>query len=473
MKNNIVYNSLTRWAAGPKHDAIVYDGQVRDWAQFKSSCLSTAHYLWNRGIRCRDAVTFIADDGVKWLEVFHALTVIGAVPVVVMPNAGRDYVVSISQRAASRWIITQKNMLDDLEIPPGLPTVLMDDINDQTELDIDLVYDYTEQDVWAVITSSGTTSDPKLIAHRHHGLEQTFSKPNPLALDHTSRVMTSVKLASSFGMIISILGHLSLGYTLIVLDTPRDFRRIHDIIDEQGVTNAMVSPKIIDFLVRHKIGDFHPGLQAVYSTGEALLPMTESAFREKFGRDVLNTYGAGEIRTWAVLSNSPGDFRRGSLGRMGPGAKCLLTRDDGSVCDVDEIGELVVYHSNIAVGYVGDAVRTQRSFVDGGYRTGDYMWMDSDGYYYYAGRREQLMEHQGRWISCLELENRINQQPGVTDSVVIRVDQGLAAFVLGDVSNISQVSGIDSIYSVVDIPITDTNKKSRSFDVLKKYVVST
>lgn len=468
--NNYAYRQLQAWRLNA-NPAFVHDGQEPSWSDLADRSHVTATSLRDLGVRPRDYVMMVMDDRLEWLCVFYGLVLLGAIPVIVMPNAGREYVSEMMARIGIKHIIIDSDILDTIDVPLDANVLNPDHVIAMAPTGLCDIYHYQPDDVWAVLTSSGTTNAPKLIAHRHDDLDTTFARQNPLALTSNSRVLTSVKLASSFGMIISILGSLALGYTSILMKTPRDFRRIHDIIDAQGITNAMLSPKMIDFLIRHKSGSFNQGLRAVYSTGEALLPITARNFRERFGFDVLDTYGCGEIRTWAVLSNTPDDYKSGSLGRVGPGAVCRLLRPDGSECHDDEIGELVVTHSNVALGYLGDPIKTQQQFQDRDYRTGDYMYRDRDGYFFYAGRREQLININDSWVSCLELENRINQVRGVTDAVVIRQDSDMIAFVLCDDDAQIQDRRLKQIYRVSDLPITDTNKKVRSFETLCKYVV--
>lgn len=442
------------------------------WLQARAASTT----LLNMGVRCRDYVLFVMDDRPQWPILFHAMILIGAVPVVAMPNADKRYLQHICQRIRPSWAIGDSEALDTVAdlVTFSAPWTSVCKLNEP--LPLSRIYEYNELDAWIVLTSSGTTGSPKLIVHRHAGLESTFTRSNPFEFERQHKVMCSVKMASAFGTIMSVLGAPSVGMTMVILDTPGAYRDFDKVMRQHRVTHAMLTPRMIAFLLNQQ-PQFHPELESVYATGEALSLALAQEFRDRFGFTVYDSYGCGEVRTWALLLNHKSTWRQGSLGLPTPGTVCRIINNQGTDCSLGEIGELHVHHSNVAMCYYEDAELSAQRFHDGWLATGDYVSRDLQGYFYYAGRREQLIATNNGYISCLVVENRINQLPGVIDCVVTMSDHQMQAWVQvrhdQDWQNV-QDNGIGDQLRwtrISQVPFTGTHKKIRQIDVLQKHVV--
>jgi long-chain acyl-CoA synthetase len=459
--------------------AFVQGNQALTHQELWQRSRKAAAILLTQGVRPRQNVLLIMDDDLAWPVLFHALILLGAVPVVTMPNADAAYLEHISSRLEIHHALGDA----DLVTSPHINTVSRVSAADidtlQGEmLPLNRIYEYHDLDAWIILTSSGTTGSPKLIVHRHRGLEETFTRYNTFEFTTEHVVMCAVKMASSFGIIMTVLGAPAQGMKMVILDSPRDYRDLTAVMQAHAVTHAMLTPRMIGFLLNHDTPNLPDTLQYVYSTGESLpLPMAQE-FQTRFGTTVYDSYGCGEVRGWALLINHKNNWRRGSLGLPAAPTICRIVNDQGHDCSEGEIGELWVHHSNLAMAYVGDAELSAARFQDSWYHTGDYVSRDYQGYLFYAGRREQLVPMQHGFFSCLDLENRVNQLPGVTDCVVLNSDDhGLEAFVMIHSAeawtNVMRSGLSDQLtwHWVTELPVTGTNKKLRQRQELMHYVV--
>lgn len=477
--NNVSARLLTNRLVDGGATAFVFGDEHLSHQELWQRSRKAAAILLTQGVQPRQNVMFIMDDGLAWPIFFHALILIGAVPVVTMPTADDDYLEHICDRIDIHHVLGDADLVERNSINT-VSRIACDTLDIETTdmLPLQRIYEYHDLDAWIILTSSGTTGSPKLIVHRHRGLEETFTRYNPFEFTKNHTVLCAVKMASSFGIIMTVLGAPAQGMQMVILDTPGDYRDLVEVMDQQGVTHAMLTPRLIGFLLRHHDDHLNPELQSVYSTGESLsLPMAQQ-FHDRFGFTVYDSYGCGEVRGWALLINHKNTWRRGSLGVPASPTICRIVNDQGQDCSEGEIGELYVHHSNLAMGYVGDADLSADKFRDGWYHTGDYVSRDYQGYLFYAGRREQLVPTDNGFFSCLDLENRINQMPGVTDCVVLNSpEHGLEAFVM--VHNPaawttvlhSGISDQISWYWIDNLPTTGSNKKLRQRHELIHYVV--
>jgi acyl-CoA synthetase (AMP-forming)/AMP-acid ligase II len=112
-----------------------------------------------------------------------------------------------------------------------------------------------------------------------------------------------------------------------------------------------------------------------------------------------------------------------------------VRRADGSVTADDEVGEIVVRGDTVMTGYWNAPEATAAVLRDGWYHTGDMARRDGDGYLYLVDRRVDIIVSGGLNVYSLEVEQVINQMPGVAESAVVGVPHELygeaaAAFVV-------------------------------------------
>jgi acyl-coenzyme A synthetase/AMP-(fatty) acid ligase len=139
---------------------------------------------------------------------------------------------------------------------------------------------------------------------------------------------------------------------------------------------------------------------------------------ELFGVEVLDGMGSSEAYH-IYLSNRPGAGRRGTMGMPVPGYSARIVGDDGVALADGEIGRLEVTGPTTALGYYGDEERSERSFDGDTVRSEDLCCRDSDGYYSYRGRADDLLKVGGIWVAPAEIEDCLLGHPDVLETAVI------------------------------------------------------
>jgi acyl-CoA synthetase (AMP-forming)/AMP-acid ligase II len=148
-----------------------------------------------------------------------------------------------------------------------------------------------------------------------------------------------------------------------------------------------------------------------------LLERLESAVP---GVAVMEGYGLTE--GGPVVSESPrfGVRRLGSIGLPLPGVQVRLRRVDGADAEVGDVGEIVVRSPGVAVGYHGKPeLFAARITADGWLRTGDLAHADADGFLYFHGRIDDMLNVGGENVYPQTVESLIRQYPGVADVAVV------------------------------------------------------
>ena len=164
-------------------------------------------------------------------------------------------------------------------------------------------------------------------------------------------------------------------------------------------------------------------LRLCVSAGEALPAPIWHQWKERTGLDIIDGIGATEVYH-IFISNSPDNIKPGASGRPVPGYEVRIIDEENNEVAQGEIGNLILRGETIALSYLHQYERSKQTFRGEWLFTGDKYWMDEEGYYYHAGRSDDMMKVGGIWASPMEIESVIISHPAVVEcAVVAKTDQ--------------------------------------------------
>lgn len=290
----------------------------------------------------------------------------------------------------------------------------------------------TDPEDWALLHfTSGTTGSPKGAVHVH-GAVLTHFVTGKLALDiHPGDIFWCTAdpgwvTGTSYG----IIAPLTLGATLLVDEAPFDTERWYRIIEEQKVNVWYTSPTAIRMLMR--IGAELPrkydtsSLRFLASVGEPLNPQAVTWGQQAFGLPFHDNWWQTETGGILIANYRAMDIKPGSMGRPLPGIQAAIVqrKEDGSlrlIEDPDEPGELAIRKGwpSMFRTYLGEQAHYERCFAGDWYLTGDLVRRDQDGYFWFIGRKDDLINSAGHLIGPFEVENVLMTHPAVAEAGVI------------------------------------------------------
>jgi long-chain acyl-CoA synthetase len=281
--------------------------------------------------------------------------------------------------------------------------------------------------------TSGTTARPKGVAHSHNSLAELANTMRHMRLDQDQVAVVTSSMAHLVGFCMVFLSGLLNGAT-VVITRPFDFESVLRAYAKWGCTYAMGLPVMFHGL----LGAYNAAPQDVASGrfyfcgGDSVPPALQETFEAALG-PICEAYGMTEIApaSW----NRPGDIRVGSIGRPGEGVAFRLLDSHG--CDVKpgEVGEICIQGPHLMTGYWQDPDATAAALRDGWFHSGDLGRCDADGFYWFTGRKKEIIVRGGSNISPQEVEAVLYQHPAVREvGVVGRPDhlwgETVAAFVV-------------------------------------------
>jgi acyl-coenzyme A synthetase/AMP-(fatty) acid ligase len=192
-------------------------------------------------------------------------------------------------------------------------------------------------------------------------------------------------------------------------------------------------------------GELHRSLRYVTISGGSLSLGEQEQLRERLaGVAIFKTYGQTETFRSASLRPEELALRPGSVGRAYGGARVLVLREDGTPCPANEVGEVVHVGLGTMLGYIGDVSGAEkiRALPEklGGDRavfTGDFGFLDDDGYLFLKGRMDAMVKIAGNRVYPEEAADQLRALAGVREAEVLAVigegsDPRLVGFVACD-----------------------------------------
>lgn len=281
----------------------------------------------------------------------------------------------------------------------------------------------SRDDVAFWLYTSGTTGRSRAAVHLHHDMvfcSELYAKAI-LEMSEDDRTFSVAKLFFAYGLGNALYCPFAVGATTILFPgrpTPDGiFAQVNRYRPTLffGVPTAYAA--MLQAAERGAEVDMSPVRLGV-SAGEALPASIFNRWRDRFGVEILDGIGSTEI-LHIFLTNRKGDIRPGSSGKPVAGYDIKLTDDDGMPVPQGEVGSLMVRGDSTCAYYWNKHESTKRTIVGEWILTGDKYRVDDDGYYWYAGRADDMLKVGGIWVSPTEVESTIVEYPDVLECAVV------------------------------------------------------
>ena len=364
---------------------------------------------------------------------------IGAVPI---PSSVMFRTHEIAYRikdSESKMVITTPEYVDEVdEIKEECPTleyiIVVGRSNKEDHLEFDdlmrkaslkLELEETKKDDIAFFCyTSGTTGDPKGAVHLHRWvpgndpsvLYWQDTKRDDL-IGHTGDLNWIYPLGNGF------LYPWRHGIPTFIYDGRFDPEKWFEILEKYRITNLASVPTAYRMFLTVKDAEKKynlSNLRHCISAGEPLNPEVIKEWKQRFNLDIYDGIGMTEVMVY--LSNMPGlKIKPGSCGKPQPGKICAVVDENGNPLPQGESGILAVRETDPGLfkEYWRKPDKTKECFKNGWFLSGDVVYQDENGYYWFSGRDDDLIMASGYRISPFEVESAIISHPDVLECAVV------------------------------------------------------
>ena len=273
--------------------------------------------------------------------------------------------------------------------------------------------------------TSGSSGMPKGVSHSSRGLfSWRVSAWYWLSLTETDVIWCTADTGWSKAGTSILYGPWSCGSAVLFYDGPFEPEKRFELLERYGVTVfCAAATELRQLTVLDSTSADLSSLRLTVSAGESVNPEIVRSWKERTGSPLLDGYGQTE--TLMTVLNYPGmPVKPGSMGRPLPGTDAAVLDEHGNAAPAGDTGRLAIRCPNpqIMLGYWRDDELTAQSHieVDGErwFITGDMASMDAEGYFFYDGRGDDVINSAGYRIGPMEVENALMEHPAVLECAV-------------------------------------------------------
>lgn len=453
----LVKNNGRTWKT---HEAYV-DGKRRvTWGEFQDRTDALGHALLQHGIKAGDRVAMIASDCIEIAELFVACAKIGAVRVGINHRLSPREMRHILDDSGAVLIFVHSRYSDILDkaasggrkeevavIGFGGEHKYQEDYEEWIEQGNKMgELTYRPQEMLMICYTTGSTGMPKGAIYTHRNtIESILRIANYEGLTHDDIWLHTMPAGGV--PIIHMCRNLYHAFTSVILG---DFHPVKalQLIEREKVTTGVFVPTMLTSMINSsEIGKYDVSSMRQLGYGSSPLPPTViRRAMEIFNCSFLQMYGTTEITGMASML-FPSDHRRGledrpeilaSAGKALSFCEAKVVDDNGAELLAGETGELMVKSDLLIPGYINQQEEYEKTVKDGWLRTGDFAYMDEEGYIYLVDRAKFRIKTGGYNVFPVEVENVLAEHPSVKEVSVVGLpnekwgDQIHAVIVLKD-----------------------------------------
>jgi len=396
--------------------------------------------LSSRGIDVEDRVLILLPDGIEFVDAWFGTLKAGAVfcmgnPLV--PQADMEYLLGYTR---ARAVIAHASTLDRLG--PALANhprcrarfVVGGEADGFEEWEGALAAadaglanaDTGRDDVAGWLFTSGTTGKPKGAVHFHGDFAwntERYAK-GVLGLREDDVFVSVSRLFFGYATGTNLMFPFAVGGTSVLFPEKPRADLLFDQVEKHGVTVLTNVPAMIRMMVDSEREPDLSSLRMSLSAGEALPAELYARWKARWpNSEILDGIGSAEM-FHIYITNYPGDVKLGSLGKRVPGYETRIVGADGNDVAEGEVGRLWIKGRSKAQCYFGDKTKSEATFVGEWTVSADLFRSDAEGYYYYAGRGDDMLKVRGMFVSPLEIEDCLAKHPAVKECAVVGADDG-------------------------------------------------
>jgi benzoate-CoA ligase len=393
--------------------------------------------LLSRGVQIEQRVLLALPDRPEFAEAFWGAMKIGAVPVPVSEALSAGEMAFLLRDSRARAVVASETAAAAI-LPvrarcPALEAVIAVGGRGRGVLPYERLLeraspelepaDTNRDDVALWGYTSGSTGRPKAAVHLHHDLVYAAELVGrgTFGIGPDDVIFSASKLHFAFGLGNSLYFPALVGAASLLVPERLEAERIFELIAAERPTVlfavATVYRRLLQVAEAERRFDLS-SLRLCVSSGEALPPAIFRNWKSRFGHELLDVLGSTEA-LHDYIANRPGEARPGSSGRIIPGYEARLVDDAGRPVAPGMVGQLLIKGDSTAPGYWNRHERTKATMLGEWLRTGDMFYEDTDGYYYFCGRTDDMLKVGGMWVSPTEVEACLGEHAAIAEVAVV------------------------------------------------------
>lgn len=440
-------------AGNGRRIALTVDGRHLTYADLLGEVEHAAAALAAVGLHRGERILIFGSDSLEFIAFWLGAVRLGAVPVVVSDAYRAENLLYFLEDTDAAVLLIDAEQADKLDavaarLPETLRKVLVRpgegvdgaEANTAAEapprirLDTLLAEAHPRvrparphrHDIAYMFYSGGTTGTAKGIPHLAHDFRLIPERQGAFwSYTPDDVVHATSKKFFTHGLWPGVLIPLYWGACAVITRAPAAPGNVSTLVERERPTKLITVPTIVKNLLAHveetgETPDFS-SVRLAITASEKVPPEIFERFGRTFGVELMDSIGSSEV-TYEWIANRPQEFRRGSLGKPVFGFELrLVDRDGAPVTQPHVVGEAEVRSTTGALFYWRKLEKSLETFRGGWARTGDELYYDEDGFFWFAGRSNDVFKVKGLWVSPVEIEAVLTAHEAVYEAAVVPV----------------------------------------------------
>lgn len=409
----------------PEKIAIKYKDVELSYSELDDVIKKIADECFSDIERCN--IGIVVNSPMLFTMSLMAVSYIGCVAVPIYAHTGKEKIKELVKQFSLEYVIFEKGY-DVLNCEEST-TVLSDLI---IHKEVSVGKNHSDKNCEIILLTSGTTGAPKGIM-----LSRDNIKSNVEAIGDYLRLTLNDKIfmVKNMNHSSSIIGELLVGLdnmcTIVFNSKVLTASSMVNSICDNNITVFFAVPTILrEIILKHKQLNLEKmgHLRIINFYGAPMSSQDIDKLVELLPNcNLIYSYGLTEASPRVTyIMGSDLLKKAGSSGRPIKNVKIEISNKG-----IDNNGEIVVSGPNVMLGYYNDAEKTRKTIVDGKLYTGDYGYIDEDGYLYVQGRKDNMIISAGKNIYPEEIEQVLQTAEGVKEVLVRNIsdDKGVEKFI--------------------------------------------
>ncbi len=483
--SNVISDSLRHC---PEKECLA-DPLVRfTFRELESFINGTAQNLINIGIRKNDHIAVAVENSAIYIIVYLALLKVGAIVVPIDVTLNKNNVDFIVDDCSVKHIV-YSDFTRDLVGKNGL---FLQDLVENSDRTVD-VEDVAEEDTACILYTTGSTGFPKGVVLRHRNVYASLANISKyIKYNSNFRELVPLPLTHSFGLNQVLSNLLNGGFAYIIKGFGR-IKQILNILEQEQMTCFPGTPTSFRLVMDKYLEHFKKAgksLTDIIINSSPLPPKDASLMLKELPNiNLIIYYGLTEVSrsTFHTHSLDLDEKYLSSVGTAAPNVEVAIMDSEGNHLGPNKEGEVIVNSGTLLKEYWNDPELTEKSTINGWFRTGDQGYLDEAGYLFLTGRLKDQINIGGLKVTAQEIIRAIESFNEVEEAFVFGVHDDLNGEVpiafavleknitkddlLSRLSNTLETFKLPrELYFVDKIPKSETGKilKSKIVDMHKK-----
>jgi len=422
--------------------AVVCEDRRVTYRELSDSVNRVGNALKAIGVSPGERVLLVLLDSPEFVAAFLGVTKIGAIAVPTNTALrSTDYAYFLEESGASAVVAHSalleeltpalegsKRRLQDRVVVVGdrIPGYLHWDESTDEQLSALDAAPTSAGDVAFWLWTSGSTGRPKAAVHRHRDWPYCASNYAMGVLGFTAAdvAFSTSKLYHAYGLGNGLAFPLTAGGVSVLSPSRPHPKSVLEIVQRTRPSLFFSVPTLYAAMLEEARATEYD-LSSVRLAVSAAEPLPAEIFRrwkERFDVEILDGLGSTEM-LHIYLSARAGQVRPGSCGTPVPGYHVRIVDAAGEDVPHGDVGDLLVAGDSRAACYWNRPELTAERMRDPWFVTGDKYSVDADGYYWYAGRVDDMFKVSGQWISPIEIEATLIEHASVLEAAVIAFEE--------------------------------------------------